>query len=826
VSGQFKRQIRQSEFRLLFASILLAGIALGAVGIFGDRMEREMVNRTSAMLGADAQISSTRPLDDSYGREAEKFGLEVARSVNFMSMIINDQGSRLAGVRAVSSNYPLRGQIVLKDQDDLTANRKAGSAPPVGSVWAASQLIKDLGLEADSSIQLGDSVFKYQHEILLEPEGGAGMLRLAPRILINLADLDETGLISPASRARFRLMVAGDPDALSRFEAAIKPQLKEHESWRIADTRQQQVRNTVGRIVSFIRLAILLSVILAVVAMALAAQGLWGKQANEIALLRCLGQQHSQTLKRLARSYLGAALPAALIGVMMGFGLQAVAGKLVENATGILLPPATWLPGLIAVIICMASLVAVTLPILISVKQIPTISLLRSGQTDEIRKNRLAIYSILVFLVLLTVFLARDLTLAFSVLAGLVVAAVLLWSCIRILIVLASRYIPPKSSAWYLAVKAICSNGSRSAWIASTFAAIMFSLLLLGLVRGEIFEAWEKSVPDTAPNLFLINIKESNTEPLANMLLNNGVTRADMYAVIRGRIAKINNRDVGNLNFKSEESRHRINHEFNFTELSDLPADNTIISGEWFSQDKPGLSIERETAQVLEVSTGDQLTLDIAGMTFTAPITSIREVKWDNMQPNFYIIASPGVLGDAARNYISGIYVPQQRSELVYEINRQFPNVTAIDLGMLLERFRKLADQGSGAISVVFLFTLASALLVFIGMIQAQKPSRQREIALLKSMGASRKFIKNSIFTEFALTGFIAGSVAGILAMLSSWLLARNLFELSFSIPWVALALYILCGTLIVSVTGFLSIRNLLDELPVRLLSPSSQSRG
>ncbi len=820
MSGQFKRQLRQSEFRLLFASILLAGIALGAVGIFGDRMEREMVNRTSAMLGADAQISSTRPLDDSYGLKAEELGLEVARSVNFMSMIINDRGSRLAGVRAVSSNYPLRGEIVLKGQGNLPEGQKTRSAPPVGSVWAASQLSKSLGLKFNSSVQLGDSVFKYQHEILLEPEGGAGMLRLAPRILMNLEDLGETGLINPASRARFRLMVAGDRDALSRFEAAIKPKLKEYESWRIADTRQQQVRNTVGRIVSFIRLAILLSVVLAVVAMALAAQGLWGKQANEVAILRCLGQQHRQTLKRLARSYLGAALPAALIGVLTGFGLQAVAGKLVEDATGIALPPASWMPGMIAVIICLLSLVAVMLPIMISVKQIPAISLLRSGQTDEIRKNRLAIYSILVFLILLTVFLARDLTLALSVLAGLVVATVLLWSCIRVLIVLANRYIAPKSSAWYLAVKAICSNGSRSAWIASTFAAIMFSLILLGLIRGEVFEAWEKSVPDTAPNLFLINIKESNTEPLKDMLVKSGVTKADMYAVIRGRIAKINDRDVASLDFKSAESRHRINHEFNFTELSDLPADNTVISGEWFSSDEPGLSIERETAQVLEVSAGDSLTLDVAGIFFTAPVTSIREVKWDNMQPNFYIIASPGVLGDAARNYISGVYVPQERGDLVYDINRQFPNVTAIDLGMLLERFRKLANQGSGAISVVFLFTFASALLVFIGMIQAQKPSRQREIALLKSMGASRKFIKNSIFTEFALTGFIAGSVACILAMLSSWLLARNLFELSFNIPWGALALYIFCGTLIVSVTGFLSIRNLLNELPVKLLSP------
>jgi putative ABC transport system permease protein len=815
--SRLKRQLRLGEFKLLFTGLLLVGVALGAVGTFSERIEQSMQERTSAMLGADGLVSSTRPLPQHYAELAMESGLEVARSVSFMSMLMTEQGSRLAGVRAVSSGYPLRGKVLLSNESGQPTE-----SPVPGTVWTATQLVSDLGLESGSTVQLGDAELVYRNEILLEPEGGAGMLRLAPRVLMNIDDLERTGLITPASRARYRLLVAGTAEALEKFELAIEPELESWEHWRVADIRRDEVRSTVGRIVSYIRLAVLLAVVLAVVSMSFAAQGLWGQQANEVALLRCLGQRHSQTLKSLSQAYLVAAVPASLVGVGLGYLLQLVAGRFVETATGIALPPSSWLPVVLSVAACLVVLVTVMLPILVSMRHVPGLSLLREGQTDRIRSNRIAISTIIGLLVLLTLFLSRDMALAGAVLAGFLLAALVLWSIIRSLIFLARRFVRRRASAFYIAVKSMCANASRSAWIASTFGAIMFSFVLLGVIRGDIMDAWQQSVPDTAPNLFLVNIKAPDIVPLTSLLEDNGVEGVEMFSVIRTRITEINNQPVSSLEFSSEESRHRINHEFNLSELSELPEDNTVVHGEWFNGSTPGLSLEIDTAQVLGLETGDILGLDVAGQRYSAPITSVRHVKWDNMKPNFYIIGSPGLLADAPRNFISGIYVEGQRAELVNQVNRLFPAITAIDLGMLLARFRTLVDQGSGAISMVFMFTLVAAILVFTGILQGQRGARRQEIALLKSMGATKRFVRTAILTEFSLIGLVAGIVGSLLAMLSSWLLAQNLFELTFDFPWQWLFTAIFTGVPVVSITGYLSIRKLLDEYPIRLLSQGS----
>jgi putative ABC transport system permease protein len=818
---QLRRQLRLGEFRLLFTGLLLVGAALGAVGTFSERIEQAMQDRTSAMLGADALISSTRPLPNHYAELARDAGLEVAESISFMSMLISPQGSRLAGVRAVSSTYPLRGEVIVADNGNDSGSVAAPGRPEPGMVWAATQLVSDLDLITGAGVELGDASLSFRDEILLEPEGGAGMLRLAPRVLMNLNDLDQTGLITPASRARFRLLVAGTPEALAQFESAIEPALEEWEHWRVADIRRDEVRGTVGRVVSYIRLAVLLAVVLAVVSMAFAAQGLWGRQANEIALLRCLGQRHSVTLKQLSRTYLFAAVPVAGCGVLIGYLLQIVAANFTTRLTGIVLPPSSWLPVLLSIIACLVVLGTVILPLLVSIRRVPGIALLREGHTDRTLSNRLAISNIMILLALLTIFLSRDIILAAAVLAGLILAAILLWCVIRLLIYLARRFIQPRPSAYFVAIRGMCANAGRSAWIASTFGAIMFAFVLLGIIRGDILDAWHNSIPETAPNLFLINIKQPDVEPLENLLEHNGIGDIEMFEVMRGRITTINDAPPTSFELDSEEARHRISHEYNLTELAELPEENTITSGEWFNHRTGGVSVELDTAEVLGLGLGDSLTVNIAGQPYRVTVTSIRSVKWDNMKPNFYIIGAPGAFDGAPRNFISGIHVSDHRAELVNRINQQFPGITAIDLGMLLTRVRTLVDQGSSAISVVFLFTLISAILVFTSILQGQRAARRREIALLKSMGGTRRFIRTAVISEFALLGLVAGLVGSLLALLSSWLLARNLFELTLAFPWHWLGISVVGGAVLVSLTGYASIRNLLDEYPIRLLSQS-----
>ncbi len=820
------RHTRLAEFNLLFLGLLLVGMALAAVGLFTDRVEQSMQARTSALLGADGMIDSTRPLDDAYATLAGQFGLQVARSVSFMSMAITATGSRLAGVRAVSSNYPLRGEVLLAAVDG-DEPESVSVAPAQGTVWSATQLVIDLNLESSPELQLGDSFLRFEREILLEPESGTGMLRLAPRLLMNIDDLDQTGLVTSASRARFRLLVAGSKESLTAFGQAIEPILKPYQSWHVADLRRDEVRNTIGRVVSYLRVTVLLAVVLAIVAMALAAQGLWGRQIHEIALLRCLGQTHSQTLKSLARVYMLAVIPVSLLGIGIGYLLQHFAAVIIQDATAIPLPPPTWLPVWLSLLMCIVVVVAVMMPILLAVKRVPTMTLLRAEQIDGIRRNRSASLSVLALVIVVTFFLARNLWLAFAVLTGLVFAAALLWFTVRSLIGVAKRLVAPRPTAWYAALKALLSNSGRSTWLASAFAAIIFALVLLGAVREDLFEEWQNSILPDAPNLFLLNIQAHETAAFASLLNTKGITEVKLYPIIRGRITAINNQKISDRTFEDDDALHRINHDFNLTILAELPVDNKIRAGNWFKAGEKGFSVEQDTAKILGLALGDRLTMDIAGVLIEAPVSSLREVKWDNMRPNFYIIAAPGLLDDAPRNYITSIYVEQQRNELVRQISQSYPHITALDLGMLLARIRTLSAQGGNAVSVVFVFTLVTALLVLFGVLQGQRSARELEIALLKTLGAGREFVRRAIVLEFAFLGALAGFIGGGMALLSGWLLAKYVFEFAYSIPWQWLVFSMTGAVIVVAVIGYTSVRSLLGVLPVRLLAqmamPTSQ---
>ena len=246
MAARFQRNLRLGEFNLLFLGAFLVAVALSTVGTFSDRMEQTMQEKTRALLGADAMVSSPRPIDPALVELAGEFDLEVAQTISFLSMVVTKEGSQLAGIRAVTPNYPLRGSVTLQPKTDVPESEPVTAGPQPGSVWAAVQLVSALSLEDDQSVELGSRNLTFRGTILAEPEGGAGMLRLAPRVIMNLDDAQQSGLLAPGSRARYRLLFAGEETSLQAFEEALLPILKDHENWQLADIRRDEVRGTIG----------------------------------------------------------------------------------------------------------------------------------------------------------------------------------------------------------------------------------------------------------------------------------------------------------------------------------------------------------------------------------------------------------------------------------------------------------------------------------------------------------------------------------------------------------------------------------------------------
>ncbi|MFT5116122.1 MAG: putative ABC transport system permease protein [Parasphingorhabdus sp.] len=802
---------RLSEFRLLCGCLLVVTAALVSVGMFANRVELAMQERASGLLGADALISSSRPLDSRLEDLATGMGLQTSQSISFLTMLLTDEDGQLSAVRAIDDLYPLRGELIVEGSN----MPKLGS----GEVWLADRLMAGLKLKIGDAVAIGSSDFNIVGSIVMEPGGEAGAFRMAPRVMMRIEDLPATGLISAASRARYRLLVAGEHQAIAGFGKDIKLLLEPHESWHTVDTRRSEVSAFTGRVSSYLKLVVMLAVILAIVAMALAAQGLWRYQTREMALLRCLGSTHRRNFYNQFVPVFLIGFFVSILGALVGVVIQVASAALVAKQTGFILPPAEILPAVLGCVFGLLALMAVLSPSMLGYRNVSVMQIFRAGTVQKGRNLRVGYAVIALLLLVITAVISKSVWLGGAVLIGIVLAGVLFFIVSNIVIRLLYGVLPVRSTSWFAAVKNLKSNIHRSAWLASAFGAGVFSIVLLSVVRGDLFAAWQQSLPELAPNLFVINIQAQDREPFDEFLSSRGITPELHYPISRGRLNSVNGNLFSADSFSDRRAKHRINHDFNLTELAELPESNQVVEGQWFKRGTPAWSMEVDTAHMLNIKPGDMLTVEINGEAISAPVENLRQVQWDSMQPNFYIIANSGMLDAIPRTYMTSMYVPAEQKSMSIDLARKFPAVTPIDISMILKRFRDLMQQGAMAINGVFIFALIGALLVLTSVLQGQRHVRRDEVGLLKSLGASSPWIYRSMLTEFALLGSVAGLVGSSMAIIVGWLSASWVFEFAFNPTWASIPVAMLLGAVVVAIGALLSLRPMLAASPLRLLS-------
>jgi putative ABC transport system permease protein len=272
---------------------------------------------------------------------------------------------------------------------------------------------------------------------------------------------------------------------------------------------------------------------------------------------------------------------------------------------------------------------------------------------------------------------------------------------------------------------------------------------------------------------------------------------------------------------KESQGERAIRRDLSLTWAADLPADNKLIAGSWWSEnsssDLPGVSVESELAESLQLQLGDRLSFSIGGLNREAVVTSLREVDWNNFQPNFYMIFQPGTLQNLPVTYLTSFYLPPNQEQQLVELSRAFPAVPLLQVEALLEQLRSILAQVTLAIEFVLLFVLAAGLAVLFAGLQATLDERIRQGALLRALGAERKLLIKARRAEFGLLGASSGLLAAVGCELISFLLYRFAFDLVWQPhPW--LLLLPLIGALLVGTAGVMGTRRALNVSPLTVL--------
>lgn len=803
---------RMPELRLLFIALIVSVTVVTTVGFFASRVENAMQQQARQLLGGDVVLVSSRPITPDYLQQAQALGLETAHTTSFPTMVSFGEQLQLSQLKAVSGGYPLRGELRVAPAPDAPEITVTGQLPGRGELWAEARLFAALGAKPGAQVQVGRSNFTLTQVLTHEPERGNNLFQLAPVVLMNAEDLPATQLLSPASRASFSQLFAGDARKIQQWQTTLKPLLKPTERIRTVKEDLASVQQTLQRSTRFLGLAAVLSVVLAGAAVVLTATSLMRRQLSAVAVLKAMGMSRQQVLWDHAVSLLLTALLAAAVGVMLGLLLQWGLGLWLAQSLGKVLPAPGAMPALNGLLTAVILLLGFALPPLLRLVNTSPMQILQGALQQPSQALWVAVVSVLLAVLGLLWLQARDMALAGMVLLGLVAGVALFWVLAVWLLTAAQRLGKRAGWGWMPAL----GRSRRAILLVVVFATGLFALLLLTTVRTDLLERWQETLPADAPDHFLINIQPAEVAPLQQFLAAQSVNAA-FYPMIRGRLVAVNGKPVTPQALEDQRAQRLLEREFNLSSAADFPASNVLLQGQWFDAGVSGFSIEKGIGETLKFGMGDTLTFDIAGQQVTQPITSVREVRWDSMQPNFFVIAAPGSVDNMPQTHITSIHLGEKKP-LVTALIRQFPSVTVIDVGAVLAQIRGLIEQVSMAVQGIFVFTLLSGVVVLVAALQSQQAERRREIAILKSLGARRGLLQRRIWGEFLLLGGLAGILAGALAMSVGIAVGYFLFDLPAHLSVWPVLVGGVSGSVLVGVAGYWNLRGLLDVLPLGLL--------
>ena len=815
------RDLKSGELAVLLLALLVAVASLTAVGFFTSRIGRAVEQQAGEVLAADLRLRSAREIPARYDAEALGRGLRVARIESMPSVVFFGDRQSLVSLRAVSEGYPLRG--VLKTADRPFGDGVATSSVPAsGEAWVDSRLLAGLDAEIGAWIDVGAHHLRVTRVLDYRPDQGTGFADLSATLLINRADLPATGLIQPGSRVNRTALYAGPPAQVAGFEAWLRTNKQRHERIQSIADASPQIRASADRSGRFLSLASLVSVLLAAIAVAMAAQRYARRHLDVVALMKCMGASQRFVLAQTVAQLVVVGGLAAVAGTALGYVAQSGIAWLLRDLLRDDLPPPAAEASVLGLVTAVVVLVGFALPPLLRLRRVPPARVLRRDlEPPPLRYLVVQGFAVGAVLALLY-WLVRDARLVGYVAGGLAGTFLLLalagWLLVRALAPLRRGV----GVAWRYGLANIARRGRDSVVQIVAFGLGFMVLLLLALVRDDLLHDWRASLPEDAPNYFMINIRPDDGAAVQEFFAGQGLPATELVPMLRARLVAIGDTPVDELRFESERAEDFVEREANLTWARRLGPGNRIVAGEWWP---PGvgledaqISVEHEYAELLGITLGETLTYDVAGETVTGRVTSLREVRWDTFKPNFFVVFSPGVLDEVTGTLITSVHVePGQRPALV-DLVRRFPEVTIIDLDALISQVRDVMDKASLAVQYVFLFTLAAGLMVLVAAVQATRDERRYESAMLRTLGASRGVVLQGVAAEFVVLGALAGLLAAAGATGVGYLLARRVFDLPYSPdPWVWVV-GLLGGALLVGTAGVLAARSVVTRPPMSAL--------
>ena len=825
------RDARRQRRRLLFSalSIVFGVAALVAVDSFSANVNEAVEAESKTLLGADIEVSSRLEFSPVAERWIQDLGGEVARETRFASMAFFPRArtSRLVQVRALSDGFPFYGEIETEPplENPIVQSENGILVDPV--------ILSQYSLKLGDTIEIGDAQFIIQATLKRIPGEAAFAGVFAPRAYIALDQLEKTGLIGTGSIAVHRAYIANptvDPESIEKEQRAFL----DEQRLRI-DTiaeRKDDIGKPLTNLARFLGLVGFVALLLGGVGIAGAIYTYLREKRDTVAILRCLGASSKTATLVFLLQVATVALIATAVGAVLGVGVQTILPRVL----------APLLPFEMAFALSISSIASgvgyglVTALLfscfpLLSIRKISPLSALRSSYETERRQRDPLLWKLGAFAVVIMSGFCMTRTDPWwhgGIFAlALILIILIFYGIAELLKALLFRVGRPPNYLLRQALANLHRPNNRTAFLILSLGLGTFLVVTLSLIQEGLLQQTDIANSGNEPNLLLFDIQSDQLDGLKQIVARQGLEITEEAPVVTMRLAAVKERSVKEIKADPEQSIDRwiLNREWRSTYRSAPGPSEQVVAGEYVSEwpafkEPVPVSLEDDMAGDLGVQLGDTLIFDVQGVDLQVKVASLRKVDWKQMRPNFFMTFPDGVLNGAPQWWITVLRSPSSEAtaELQSEVFLDYPNISVVDLNIVIESLQSFFGRINFAVRFMGLFTVATGLVILAGAIATSRYQRIQESVLLRTLGAGSDQIRAIMAIEFAVIGFLSALSGVGLGLVAAAALGQWVFKVEYHIPWGTCISSMFFITGLTLATGLFSSRGIATHPPLETL--------
>jgi len=816
------------KFILVILSVALGAGALTAVTGFSESVQYTLLHEAKTLMAADISIRmpiEPYPKDLQFLDQLASTGVESTRVTETVSMASSgEQPPILVSVKGIDqSKYPFYGQLDLLPP---------GTRLDEHSVAVSDDLLLRLGLKLGDTIKVGDQQFKIVARVAREPDRMTTGFTLGPRVIFTREGLASTGIIVQGSRMTERVLLKLPPDHdLAKLRDALSDVFGRR--GRITDYTETnpQLTRALDRSTRFLSLVSLISLIVAGLGVGATMQSHLRQKMSNIAFMKCIGGKSEHIVRIYVVQAVLIGLAGSIIGAILGSFAQAAFARLVASYfdldVTLIWPIMAMVKG---VAVGLATALLFALPSLLSITEVKPAWILRQEVSEESRPPRdwravIAAVVVLVGLWGIAMWVGSSIKYA-TVFAGILLASLLILGAIgavllRVVRRFSAHAVIRKSAAMHHGISNLYRPGAHStAILASIGIGVMFTLSIYYL-QHSLLEEVRMTLPPNSPNLFLINITDRERDGIVRLLESEpGIERQPLSPSVSAQILTIDGVPLENIKVE-DGARRFLNTQFALTWAQDMPPATQIVEGAWWGPQpkEPVVSVQEFAAQVLGLKVGSIIEWTAIEGNIRARVANIRKTDAIRVGSNNQFILSPGALDGFTPVYYGALRAsPSAIGALQSKIFALFPTVTIINASDVLDIIQGVMDRVSLAVRFVAGFAIFGGLIVLASSIAGTRYRRMREVAILKTVGATQGTLVRMFCAEFAVIGSAAGLIGGTLGVLASAILVGQLLDTAYKFTWMPVLVAAAITAVLTIVTGWLASYGVLNRKPLEIL--------